>query len=82
MLFVPYFLYLVDFGLWKARTSFWTECLLKLKNASMECLCGVKNVFNAYQPDFDLGKDRDPAYIYGPVNPRTVYVGLKFGNLL
>lgn len=42
---------------------------------------GVKNIFNSYQNDFDTGIDRDPAYIYGPVSPRTIYVGLKFGNL-
>ncbi|MFB6320277.1 TonB-dependent receptor domain-containing protein [Saccharicrinis sp. FJH54] len=64
-----------DFG---AKISY----TVQLKNARMEWLCGVKNVFNAYQSDFDLGKDRDPAYMYGPVTPRTVYVGVKFGNVL
>jgi outer membrane receptor for ferrienterochelin and colicins len=42
---------------------------------------GVKNIFNSYQSDFDSGVDRDPAYIYGPLTPRTIYVGLKIGNL-
>ncbi|MFC0876946.1 TonB-dependent receptor domain-containing protein [Saccharicrinis sp. FJH2] len=64
-----------DFG---AKISY----TVQLKNARMEWLCGVKNVFNAYQSDFDKGKDRDPAYMYGPVTPRTVYVGVKFGNVL
>jgi outer membrane receptor for ferrienterochelin and colicins len=42
---------------------------------------GVKNLFNSYQDDFDTGIDRDPAYIYGPLSPRTLYFGLKIGNL-
>jgi outer membrane receptor for ferrienterochelin and colicins len=43
---------------------------------------GVKNIFNSYQSDFDMGINRDPSYIYGPTNPRTIFVGVKFGNLL
>jgi len=42
---------------------------------------GVKNLFNSYQDDFDTGIDRDPGYIYGPLSPRTIYFGLKIGNL-
>ncbi|MFO7890198.1 MAG: TonB-dependent receptor [bacterium] len=38
---------------------------------------GVKNITNAYQEDLDKGKDRDPAYVYGPARPRTVYFGLE-----
>ncbi|WP_046755916.1 TonB-dependent receptor [Kordia jejudonensis] len=41
---------------------------------------GVKNLFNAYQDDFDKTIDRDPNYIYGPSQPRTVFIGLKFGT--
>jgi outer membrane receptor for ferrienterochelin and colicins len=55
---------------------------IKLNGASVEFSCGVKNILNSYQSDFDRGIDRDPAYIYGPVSPRTVYFGIKFGNLL
>ncbi|MCT4672881.1 MAG: TonB-dependent receptor [Prolixibacteraceae bacterium] len=43
---------------------------------------GMKNIFNEYQSDFDSGKDRDPGYIYGPAQPRTIFFGLKIGNLL
>jgi outer membrane receptor for ferrienterochelin and colicins len=43
---------------------------------------GVKNILNSYQDDFDTGIDRDPAYIYGPGNPRMIYFGLKIGNNL
>jgi outer membrane receptor for ferrienterochelin and colicins len=41
---------------------------------------GVKNLFNSYQDDFDTGIDRDPAYIYGPLSPRTIYFGVKIEN--
>lgn len=40
---------------------------------------GVRNITNAFQDDFDSGINRDPAYIYGPVTPRTIYFGLKLG---
>lgn len=55
---------------------------VKLNGASVEFSGGVKNIFNAYQSDFDRGIDRDPAYMYGPVSPRTIYFGIKVGNLL
>jgi len=48
----------------------------------MEWNSGVKNIFNSYQNDFDSGIERDPAYIYGPTSPRTVYFGIRFGSLL
>lgn len=38
---------------------------------------GIKNLFNAYQNDFDIGKNRDSNYIYGPNMPRTFFVGIK-----
>ena len=31
-----------------------------------------KNIFNAYQKDFDRGADRDSGYIYGPSLPRRL----------
>ena len=37
---------------------------------------GVKNILNSYQNDFDIGKYRDSNFIYGPSQPRTVFVGL------
>ncbi len=55
---------------------------VKLNGASIEFSGGVKNILNSYQDDFDTGINRDPAYIYGPLSPRTVYVGIRFGNLL
>ncbi|CAM1352243.1 TonB-dependent receptor [Tenacibaculum halocynthiae] len=41
---------------------------------------GVKNMFNAYQDDFDTGATRDSDYIYGPSAPRTFFIGIKFGK--
>ena len=55
---------------------------LKLAHNNLEISGGIKNIFNSYQEDFDTGIDRDPAYIYGPMTPRTIYFGLKFGNIL
>nr|WP_321410206.1 TonB-dependent receptor [uncultured Carboxylicivirga sp.] len=43
---------------------------------------GVKNIFNSYQDDFDSGINRDPGYVYGPMNPRTIYCGIKLSNIL
>ena len=67
--------FFIDLGL-KARYN------IKLNGATLQLFSGVKNIFNSYQNDFDSGIDRDPGYIYGPVNPRTVYFGLKIGNFL
>lgn len=38
---------------------------------------GIKNVFNSYQDDFDIGRNRDSNYIYGPAQPRTYFLGLR-----
>ncbi|NOZ33684.1 MAG: TonB-dependent receptor [Chlorobi bacterium] len=53
---------------------------IKLNGTVLQLFTGIKNIFNSYQSDFDSGVDRDPGYIYGPMNPRTVYFGLKIGN--
>ncbi|MCD4768860.1 MAG: TonB-dependent receptor, partial [Bacteroidales bacterium] len=55
---------------------------IKLNGAVLQIFSGVKNIFNSYQTDFDIGIDRDPGYVYGPMNPRTVYFGLKIGNFV
>lgn len=55
---------------------------IKLNGATLQLFAGAKNIFNSYQNDFDSGIDRDPGYIYGPINPRTIYFGLKVGNFL
>ena len=51
---------------------------IKLKGSKLQLYCGMKNIFNSYQSDFDKGIDRDPGYIYGPGMPRYPYAGMKF----
>ncbi len=58
-----------------------TEYDFRLGGLPLTAFAGVKNIFNSYQDDFDSGIDRDPAYIYGPNNPRTAYAGLKLKNV-
>ena len=53
--------------------------MLKLRSmVNITFTLGVKNIFNSYQKDFDLGQDRDSGYIYGPATPRAFTFGLKF----
>ncbi len=44
----------------------------------IELYGGIKNMFNSYQQSFDVGKNRDSNFTYGPAQPRTFYIGLKF----
>ncbi len=55
---------------------------IKVNGSIMQLFGGVKNIFNSYQRDFDSGIERDPGYIYGPNQPRTIYFGLRLGNRL
>ncbi len=48
----------------------------------MEWNVGIKNIFDSFQRDFDSGIARDPSYIYGPLSPRTLYLGIRIGSLL
>lgn len=50
---------------------------LSLLKSKLEVYMGCKNVFNAYQHDFDIGKNRDSNFMYGPAMPRTYFVGLR-----
>jgi outer membrane receptor for ferrienterochelin and colicins len=53
---------------------------IKLNGLTLQVFSGIKNIFNSFQSDFDSGIERDPAYMYGPVSPRTIYFGIKIGN--
>ncbi len=46
----------------------------------LEIYGGMKNIFNAYQSDFDMGKNRDSNFVYGPSLPRTAFIGIKLWN--
>ncbi|WP_338812983.1 TonB-dependent receptor [Bernardetia sp. Wsw4-3y2] len=54
---------------------------LKKTNSKLQLFGGIKNLFNAYQNDFDSGKNRDSNYIYGSAAPRTFFVGVRLSNL-
>ena len=47
------------------------------KFITLQLNAGVQNIFNAYQRDFDRGKERDSGYIYGPSMPRSYFAGAK-----
>jgi outer membrane receptor for ferrienterochelin and colicins len=51
------------------------------KKTGLELFGGVKNIFNAYQQDFDRGKNRDSNYVYGPGLPRIIFIGLRLKSL-
>jgi len=46
-------------------------------NVTLQLNGGVRNMFNSFQQDFDQGLYRDSKYTYGPVLPRTVFVGVR-----
>ena len=50
---------------------------LKNWDSGLEVFGGIKNITNAYQNNFDRGKDRDSNFIYGPSAPRTFFVGVR-----
>jgi len=50
---------------------------MNVLDSGLEIFGGVKNFTNAYQNDFDTGKNRDSGYVYGPAMPRTFYIGLR-----
>lgn len=54
---------------------------LEKTKTSLELFGGMKNIFNAYQNDFDISKNRDSNYVYGPGLPRTFFVGLRLKSL-
>jgi len=49
------------------------------KQMNVDFFVGMSNIFNSYQRDFDIGKNRDAGYIYGPNKPRTFFAGFKIG---
>lgn len=52
---------------------------IKLKKSKkLTTYLGVKNILNSYQTDFDQGQYRDASYVYGPMAPRTYFVGVKW----
>jgi outer membrane receptor for ferrienterochelin and colicins len=50
-------------------------------DTGLELFGGIKNITNAFQDDFDTGKNRDSNYIYGPATPRTFFIGVRLKSL-
>ena len=48
-----------------------------LKDVTLQLNAGVQNLFDAYQTDFDRGRNRDSGYIYGPGLPRSYFAGIR-----
>jgi outer membrane receptor for ferrienterochelin and colicins len=46
----------------------------------IELYVGTKNLLNAYQNSFDIGKERDSNFVYGPAMPRSFFVGVKLSS--
>jgi len=62
------------------NTRFSYTLLSERLGMEMEAYFGVKNLLNAYQSDFDKGKNRDSNYIYGPAMPRTYFIGIRLNT--
>lgn len=55
----------------------------QLKNKfSLELSGGVQNLFDSFQRDFSTGPTRDADFVYGPLRPRTFFMGIKIGDFL
>lgn len=59
---------------WSANVSFAT---ITQDQLMLEPFLGVRNLLDSRQRDFDLGPERDAAFIYGPAQPRTIYAGVR-----
>ena len=51
------------------------------EETNLQVYAGIQNIFNQHQKSFDSGGFRDSGYIYGPYQPRTINVGILFGNV-
>lgn len=47
------------------------------KHLQLQLASGVHNIFNSFQNDFDLGIERDAAFVYGPARPRTLFLSIR-----
>jgi outer membrane receptor for ferrienterochelin and colicins len=65
-----------------SEVSFKTSYKIELNNSksAVEFYFGIKNIFNSYQSNFDIGKNRDSNFIFGPSLPRTFYIGIQLSN--
>lgn len=54
---------------------------IEMVNSSVELFGGVKNLTNYFQSDSDNYKNRDSDYMYGPAQPRTIYMGIRLKSI-
>lgn len=47
----------------------------------IEISAGVFNIFQSYQPVFDSGINRDAGFTYGPLKPRSAFLGIRYSLL-
>jgi outer membrane receptor for ferrienterochelin and colicins len=47
----------------------------------LELSGGVSNLFNSFQPEFEVGPERDSDFVYGPLAPRSFFLSITIGNL-
>ncbi len=50
-----------------------------IKNTRLTLETGVYNLLNPYQPDIEIGWERDANYFYGPLRPLSAYVSFAIG---
>jgi outer membrane receptor for ferrienterochelin and colicins len=50
---------------------------IKAIDSGIEIYSGIRNLTNYFQEDFDNYRNRDSNYMYGPSQPRTIFIGLK-----
>ena len=50
-------------------------------NSGVEIFGGIKNITNYFQKDSDNYKNRDSDYMYGPAQPRTIYMGIRLKSI-
>lgn len=43
----------------------------------LEFQAGIRNLTNAFQNDFESGRDRDAGYMFGPMRPRMLTLGVS-----
>ncbi|MCC9165555.1 TonB-dependent receptor [Pontibacter harenae] len=65
--------------IWENNLKLAYRFTLKSIQQDLQLHLGVQNILNEYQQDFDIGKNRDSNYVYGPARPRTFFLGMKFG---
>jgi len=57
---------------WFADLGIQATYATQLGNVGVTLGLGIVNILNAYQRDLERGSQRDAAYFYGPLRPRTI----------